>query len=163
PRLSRLGSRWAPWSNRLAQSRLLRTVNEWWLGIDRRRVPPAFAGEPFTTIFQRLTTGRPPRKFSRRVLLFPDTFTNYYEPAIGCATIELLERLDCETVIADDRQGPGLRCCGRPLISNGLLAEAVECARANVDQLFPWAEAGQAITACEPSCLLTIKDDYPAL
>src|SRR5207244_12999257 len=70
---------------------------------------------------------------------------------------------DCETVIADDRQGPGLRCCGRPLISNGLLAEAVECARANVDQLFPWAEAGQAITACEPSCLLTIKDDYPAL
>src|SRR5205823_8332093 len=56
-----------------------------------------------------------------------------------------------------------LRCCGRPLISNGMLDEAVDYARQNVEQLYLWAAAGKPITACEPSCILTIKDDYPAL
>jgi Fe-S oxidoreductase len=58
---------------------------------------------------------------------------------------------------------PALRCCGRPLISNGLLHDTVEHARHNVEALFPWAETGAPIVACEPSCILTIKDDYPAL
>ncbi|MGE3806718.1 MAG: FAD-binding and (Fe-S)-binding domain-containing protein [Gemmataceae bacterium] len=57
----------------------------------------------------------------------------------------------------------GLKCCGRPLISNGLLDQAVAHAEHNVELLFPWAVAGKPIVACEPSCLLTIKDDYPAL
>src|SRR5262249_48963394 len=57
----------------------------------------------------------------------------------------------------------GLRCCGRPHISNGLLHKAVRLAESNVGNLFPWAAAGRPIVACEPSCILTIKDDYPAL
>jgi Fe-S oxidoreductase len=57
-----------------------------------------------------------------------------------------------------------LRCCGRPLISNGLLSHAVKDARHNVERLYPWVAAtGNSIIACEPSCILTIKDDYPAL
>src|SRR5204863_2276866 len=57
----------------------------------------------------------------------------------------------------------GLTCCGRPMISNGMLVNAVKHARQNVRALYPWAAAGKPITACEPSCILTIKDDYPAL
>src|SRR5207302_1239108 len=57
----------------------------------------------------------------------------------------------------------GLVCCGRPMISNGLLAQAVHNARINVACLHPLAAAGMPIIACEPSCILTIKDDYPAL
>jgi Fe-S oxidoreductase len=57
----------------------------------------------------------------------------------------------------------GLLCCGRPMISNGMLDQAVANARENVDLLFPWALAGKPIVGCEPSCILTIKDDYPAL
>src|SRR5947209_17787020 len=49
------------------------------------------------------------------------------------------------------------------MISNGLLTEAVEHARHNVERLYPLAAEGTPIVACEPSCLLTIKDDYPAL
>ena len=56
-----------------------------------------------------------------------------------------------------------LRRCGRPLISNGLLTQAVANARQNVQRLFSWADSGGRIVACEPSCLLTLKDDYPAL
>ncbi len=44
-----------------------------------------------------------------------------------------------------------------------MLTEAVEHARFNVERLYPWAAEGNPIVACEPSCILTIKDDYPAL
>jgi Fe-S oxidoreductase len=92
-------------------------------------------------------------------LLFPDTFTNFFEPEIGEAMIELLRRFGCSVTL-----GPaGLRCCGRPLISNGMLDQAVANAQHNVKQLVDWCRAGRAITACEPSCILTIRDDYPAL
>jgi Fe-S oxidoreductase len=56
-----------------------------------------------------------------------------------------------------------VRCCGRPLISNGMLAKAVRFARHNVQALYSWAAEGKPIMACEPSCLLTVRDDYPAL
>jgi Fe-S oxidoreductase len=62
-----------------------------------------------------------------------------------------------------EKQPVGWRCCGRPQISNGMLAKALENARYNVNSLHPWAASGKPIIACEPSCILTIKDDYPAL
>jgi Fe-S oxidoreductase len=49
------------------------------------------------------------------------------------------------------------------MISNGMLDAAVACARRNVESLYGWAAGGKPIVACEPSCILTIKDDYPAL
>jgi Fe-S oxidoreductase len=93
------------------------------------------------------------------ILLIPDTFANDFEPEVGEAAVALFRRAGCRVAL-----GPrGLLCCGRPLISNGLLDEAVEFARHNVERLADWAERGWRIVACEPSCLLTIKDDYPAL
>ncbi len=58
---------------------------------------------------------------------------------------------------------PQAVCCGRPFISNGMLDRAVACATANVQWLYPLAAEGVSILACEPSCILTINDDYPAL
>src|SRR5205807_4445010 len=97
--------------------------------------------------------------FARQVLLFPDTFTNYYEPHIGLAAVMLLRAANCGVTLGP----PNLGCCGRPLISGGLLDEAVRHAQHNVESLYPWAATGKPIMACEPSCILTIKDDYPAL
>ncbi len=80
-------------------------------------------------------------------------------PKSAQAAIELLHQAGCTVTL-----GPlGLRCCGRPLISNGLLDQAVAHARHNVERLHDWASRGGPIIACEPSCILTIKDDYPAL
>jgi Fe-S oxidoreductase len=155
--LSRWGSRLAPLSSLIASSRPVRWLNEKLLGIDRRRVPPAFARATFRHLF----AGVPSQKESAtaRVLLFPDTFTNYHEPEVGLAAVELFHRTRCQVWL-----GPAsLGCCGRPLISTGQLTPAVRLARHNVAALYPWAEAGNPIAACEPSCLLTIKDDYPAL
>jgi Fe-S oxidoreductase len=55
------------------------------------------------------------------------------------------------------------RCCGRPLISQGLLAEAREAAQANTDALFPHADAGAQFVFFEPSCLSAVREDAPSL
>jgi FAD/FMN-containing dehydrogenase/Fe-S oxidoreductase len=156
--LSRWGSALAPVSSWLLRSGPVRWLNEKLLGIDRRRMPPAFARRSFVRRFRDLDgTGSGD---GRRVLLLPDTFTNYHEPEVGLAAAAVLRRLGC----AVDVETPGARwCCGRPLISAGLLNEAVWHARHNVKALYPLAADGAAITACEPSCVLTLADDYPAL
>jgi Fe-S oxidoreductase len=153
--MSRWGSRLAPVSSWLARNGFVRLLNEKFLGIDRRRVPPAFA----RTSFRRLFGRRGQQETGRRVLLFPDTFTNHYEPAVGLAAAKLLQRAGFAVSLGP----PALGCCGRPLISTGQLDRAVRQARHNVALLYPWAMAGSPIVACEPSCVLTLKDDYPAL
>ncbi|HXG12237.1 MAG TPA: FAD-linked oxidase C-terminal domain-containing protein [Gemmataceae bacterium] len=194
-RLSKWGCRLAPVSNWLVRSRLGRWLNEKLLGIDRRRVPPAFARETLVRRYLRWWLESKPliAETEQRVLLLADTFANYHEPQVGMAAVEVLYRLGAypslaypgKTVaqrmdimlggLADlgfnlDRDAvgvvrgaSGLVCCGRPFISNGLLAQAVAHACRNVELLYPYAEAGTPIIACEPSCILTIKDDYPAL
>jgi FAD/FMN-containing dehydrogenase/Fe-S oxidoreductase len=160
-RVSRLLSWLEPRASRLARWGWVRAANERLLGIDRRRLPPVLAKQSFEATFRR-RFGHIPHADS--VLLFPDTFMNYYEPELGTATVILLDLLQCNVVLRppeSDRRN--LRCCGRPLISNGMLDEAVAYARHNVELLYPWAESGRPIIACEPSCILTIKDDYPAL
>ena len=119
--VGRMGCALAPLSNWLMQSGPARRLNEWLFGIDRRRVPPAFVRR---TLLQRFADSR---KYDEsdpqgpQVLLFPDTFANYFEPEIGAAAITLLKRAGWTVTFGP----PGLRCCGRPLISNGLLEEAV--------------------------------------
>ncbi len=152
--ISKWGCRMAPVSNWWTSSRLSRWLNEKLLNIDRRRLPPAFANQAFV---RHAANQSKPRAGEHSVLLFADTFTNFYEPHIGVAALELLRCFNHVTVPND------LQCCGRPLISNGMLTAAVSHAGHNVERLYPWASEGKPIVACEPSCLLTIKDDYPAL
>jgi FAD/FMN-containing dehydrogenase/Fe-S oxidoreductase len=164
-RLSRWGCRLAPVSNWLARNRVVRWLNEKLYGIDRRRIPPAFARRTFACQFASAWPDAILDRFVKSVLLFPDTFINYHEPAIGLAAVDLLRHMHCLVIpgFAQHVGSPGLRCCGRPFISNGMLDRAVAHARHNVDLLYPWAHTGTPLIACEPSCILTIKDDYPAL
>lgn len=152
--LGRWGSRFAPLANLLTQSAAGRWLNEKLFGIDRRRLPPRFASHRF---LDRPEIWKLAQVASPSVLLFADTFMNFHEPELGLATTKILQRLGSPLVPRD------LRCCGRPMISNGMLNEAVSHAKHNVERLYPWAEKGLPIIACEPSCILTIQDDYPAL
>jgi Fe-S oxidoreductase len=141
-------------SSWLLRSRLGRWLNEKLLGIDRRRLPPAFARR--TARRPEAASADPAR--GRPVLLFRDTFVRYYGPEVEEAARTVLARAGARV------EGPAdLACCGRPFISNGMLDDAVACARHNVERLAPHARRGGAVLACEPSCVLTIKDDYPAL
>ncbi len=158
-RVGRIGCAVAPVSNWLTRGGPARWFNEKLFGIDRRRVPPAFARRTLLQRFPDLQKYEESDLRERQVLLFPDTFTNYFEPEIGAAAIALFNRAGYLLTFGP----PGLRCCGRPLISGGLLDDAVANARHNVERLHEWSRAGGRIVACEPSCILTIRDDYPAL
>jgi Fe-S oxidoreductase len=162
--LSRWGSRFAPLSNLVARSAPVRWVNERLLGLDRRRVPPAWTGKTFERQFggRRLQArrARPASRTSpgqRPAAIFNDTFTNYYAPAIGMAGVDVLEIAGFDVDLAANP------CCGRPFISQGLLAAARRQAEASTDALYPLAERGVPIVFFEPSCLSAIREDVPAL
>ncbi len=150
--LARVGSRLAPLSNTLAASAPIRWLNERLLGIDRRRVLPAWTRRTFAAQFRPAA----PRS-ARGVAIFNDTFTNYYNPAIGMAGARVLRHLGFDVELA-----PNL-CCGRPLISQGLLDEARHQAERNVDQLHRLALDDRPLAFFEPSCLSAMREDVPAL
>src|SRR6266446_3518023 len=154
-RLSWWGSRLAPLSNWIAASAPNRWLMEKVAGIDRRRPLPTFARETFTDWVDRR---RPPASAPRgSVVLFHDTFVTYNAPEIGRAAVELLEGAGYAVVLVNRK------CCGRPLISKGMLDEAREHARWNVERLHPWVARGVPVVGLEPSCLLTIRDEWVEL
>jgi FAD/FMN-containing dehydrogenase/Fe-S oxidoreductase len=154
-KLSRLGSGLAPISNWIASSLPNRLLMEKLFGIDRRRPLPAFAGETFTAWFDRR---KPVRDAPRGpVALFADTFVTYNTPEVGRAAVELLEAAGYAVQIPDKK------CCGRPMISKGMLAEAKALAEWNVARLAPLVARGIPIVGLEPSCLLTLRDEWVEL
>jgi FAD/FMN-containing dehydrogenase/Fe-S oxidoreductase len=150
-RLNRLGARLPGLVNWVSSLPPNRWLLEKLVGIDRRRPLPILAAETFTAWFSR----RPPPAAAPRgeVVLFDDTFVTYNAPAIGRAAVELLEAAGYRVVLVDKK------CCGRPLISKGMLAEARAHAAWNVGRLAPYAARGVAIVGLEPSCLLTLRDE----
>jgi FAD/FMN-containing dehydrogenase/Fe-S oxidoreductase len=157
--LSRWGSTFAPLSSIVARSTLIRWLNERMLGLDRRRVPPAWAPTTFVRQFRRRRRPGTDNKSARKspVAIFTDTFTNFYSPAIGMAGAEVLEAAGFDVSLSP------LSCCGRPLISQGLLAAARRQAMFTTDELYPLAERGSPIVFLEPSCFSAVREDVPSL
>lgn len=159
------GSHLTPFSNWLAAAAVVRLLNEWLFGLDRRRPLPAFARRPFTkTEMAKHRTSKPTSRCSSQlqatgvtVALFADTFNNFYEPSQLSAAVKVLESCDAQVIV------PHRVCCGRPLISKGFLNAATRQAQATLDTLLPLAQAGTPILFCEPSCYSAVKDDHPRL
>jgi len=151
--LNRLGSSLAPVSNWIANSSLNRWLMEILVGIDRRRPLPQFAGRTFESWFRKHETSRDAAKGD--VVLFHDTFNNYNTPDVAIAATRFLERSGYRVLLADKK------CCGRPMISKGMLNQAKENAAWNIEKLAPYAEKRVPIVGLEPSCLLTLRDEYP--
>ncbi len=151
--LNRVGSQFAPLSNWIAQSRLNRWLMEKFAGVDRRRPLPLFAPEPFEEWFYVHKAEGDGGKGD--VVLFHDTFNNFNTPNVAIAATRLLERAGYRVLLSNKR------CCGRPMISKGMLREAKDNATWNVDQLSPYVENNIPIIGLEPSCLLTLRDEYP--
>jgi Fe-S oxidoreductase len=159
PRLARWGARLPRSANFCLGLSWTRKLLERRYGLDRRIAPPRLATRTFRHWFKRHARRRnaPPAAADRRgrVIYFVDTWTNYYWPQVGIAAVRLLERCGFEVL------APHLQCCGRPLISKGLLAEARELAAINVEILNHFVDTGCYVVGSEPSCILTLLDEYP--
>jgi Fe-S oxidoreductase len=156
--LATWGSRTAPFSNWLAASAPLRLLADVLLGIDRRRLPPAFARQTFLAWWaahrneQRSAAGN-----GLKLALFADTFTNFHEPEIPIAAVKLAAAAGWSVSV------PPRVCCGRPLISKGFLDDARRQAEQAVRALLPLAEQSAPIVFVEPGCHSAVRDDHPHL
>jgi FAD/FMN-containing dehydrogenase/Fe-S oxidoreductase len=164
--LNKWGCRFAPLANFTLRAAPVKWLFDRLFGIDRRRQMPPFAPETFESWFRKRSrkgtaasgssqrhAGGPPQP-RPQVVLFHDCFMNYNYPRTGQAATELLEAAGFEVILADKQ------CCGRPMISKGLIEEARALARENVAALGPYVEKGIPVLGCEPSCLLTLRDEY---
>ncbi|MEM8887658.1 MAG: FAD-linked oxidase C-terminal domain-containing protein [Bacteroidota bacterium] len=142
--------------NASLKNALIRIFLEKRLGIDRRRsIPPLARGN-----FQAWASLSPAKKKTSRgkVVLWDDTFLTFNQPELGKAALVVLEAAGFEVILLKDR-----KCCGRPMISKGLLEDAREHAVHNVELLYPYAKQGIPIIGVEPSCIASFKDEYPDL
>ena len=151
--VNRVATKFRAFSNFAMRSGFVKWIFEWFLGIDRRRPLPQLA----STTFEEWFKGRTPLESVEtkgKVAFLCDTFTNYHRPEVGQATVGILEALGYEVLL------PDRPCCGRTMISKGLLEDAKIHALRNVDLLYPYVQAGVKIIGIEPSCVLTFRDDY---
>lgn len=128
------------------------------MGFHPRRSLPTTARQTLTRWFHKRKgpfVGLPAN--GRKVLLFADEFTNYNEPKIGIAVVELLERLGYEVEIPEHVES------GRSSLSKGLLRQAREIARKNVSLLADKVSAEVPMIGIEPSAILSFRDEYPEL
>ncbi len=152
-RSQRWGSRLWPVANALLALGPVRRALNGLLGFHPDRPLPQYG--PAVDAWLRRRGTRAPVG-APTVLLFPDCFAIYGEPGLGELTVELLETFGYRVVI------PEVGCCGRSLISVGMLAEASrEVARTAAAVLEAMRrESAVALLGLEPSCVSAIKDDW---
>jgi len=154
--INRAGAATAPLSNLPGRLRPLRTLLDRRVGITRRRPLPRFTGKTLVRWHRRRHTAAGAGSRGEVVFL-ADSFTTFTEPGIGRAAIELLERAGWRVRL--EHGG----CCGRASISKGLLDQARSRAADMVARLAEEAAAGVPIVGCEPSCVLTLREEHLAL
>ncbi len=143
----------APLANRILQNYAVRMAMKMTLGIESRRDMPPFAPESFITWFYNrpMPIVQNPKNM---VVLFTDTFNTYNYPHVAIAATEVLESLGFKVILSEHG------CCGRPSISKGLIEQARNYARKTVAKLAPYAKHGIPIIGLEPSCILSVRDEY---
>jgi Fe-S oxidoreductase len=114
---------------------------------------PPFAKETFTSWFRQRGAINP---HGDPVVLFADTFNNFFHPESARAAVSVLESTGHRVVVPERRL-----CCGRPLYDYGML----DLARSFLDRLVAglcsYARDGTAIVFVEPSCLAVFRDELP--
>jgi len=131
------------------------------LGIAREPELPRLASESFVKWagshgVATLSDGRRllPHPGVRTVILFTDTFNNYFTPDTSRSALAVLRHAGCEVVIPG-----GHVCCGRPLYDFGFLDDAKRYLRGLLERLAPAIDAGVPLVILEPSCASVFRDE----
>lgn len=130
----------------------IRNLMDKWMGIAPQRPLPTLARERFSAWFKQWN-----QEAATPVVLFNDTFNEFNNPHIGQAAVHVLNACGYLALV------PKWICCGRPYLSKGMLKQARGQAKQLIQHLMPYVQQGLPIIGLEPSCLLTLKDDYAGL
>ncbi len=147
-------------ANFFTQTPGLRGIAKKWAGIAPERNIPRFAHETLRSWFKRTREHKRSRDKARpRVLLWPDTFSNYFYPETGIAAFEVLEALGYEVRLPLY----GGLCCGRPLYDYGMIGLARQFLQNVMETLRLDLRRGMNIVVMEPSCLSVFREELPKL
>ena len=120
----------------------------------QRRITP-LAPRSFSAGFAR---HRPAHPGGDRVILWPDTFSNYFHPEVAHAAVEVLEKMQCRVDVPRARL-----CCGRPLYEWGMLDRARDYLQQVMDVLAEDIRNGTPIIGLEPACVSVFREELPNL
>jgi len=176
---ARLASHAPGLANLTTQLPFLRDIAKLLAGIPRQRSIPPFAPETFKQWFHRTRrdtfanhsisqllnspitqspnhsiTQSPNDSIAPAILLWPDTFNNYFHPATARAAVEVLEAAGYRVLLPRANL-----CCGRPLYDFGMLDRAQALLLNILDELAPEIEAGIPVVGLEPSCVAVFRDE----
>ena len=155
-RWARLASHVPRLANFTTQAPVLRTVVKTALNIAPERRIPTFARRTFRQWFAQRDSHGDAEKPA--VLLWPDTWNNYFLPVTAQSATAVLEAAGFRVTIP-----PRSLCCGRPLYDYGMLDLARKLLRQIVDTLRPQLRAGMSIVGLEPSCISVFRDELTNL
>ncbi|HEV8261496.1 MAG TPA: FAD-linked oxidase C-terminal domain-containing protein [Burkholderiales bacterium] len=169
PRYAPFASRFAPLLNLRDAIPGLPLLTEKLFGLSARRSLPKWrSGLSFTPSPPTSPRPSPARgegeKFKGaevgEVVLLVDTFNRYFEPENVRAALDVLHAAGYKVEIAAGRDGGRPLCCGRTFLAAGLVDEAKVEAQRMLDALRPFVDRGVPIVGLEPSCLLTLRDEF---
>jgi FAD/FMN-containing dehydrogenase/Fe-S oxidoreductase len=148
---ARLASKAPGLANVATQLPLLQDLAKLVTGIPRERSIPTFAPQTFRNWFKR----RAPRNVgAATVLLWPDTFNNYFLPSTAKAAVEVLEAAGFQVRLPSTNL-----CCGRPLYDFGMLSRATGLLLKILDTLADEIAADIPLVVLEPSCAAVFRDE----
>jgi len=148
---ARLASKAPGLINLATQLPLLRDIAKLVAGVPRQRSIPVFARQTFRRWFSQRTPRNPE---GTPVLLWPDTFNNYFLPDTAKAAVEVLESAGYRVLLPKANL-----CCGRPLYDWGMLDRAKSLLLQIVDALKIEIEQGIPLVILEPSCAAVFRDE----
>jgi FAD/FMN-containing dehydrogenase/Fe-S oxidoreductase len=148
---ARLASKAPGFINLTTQLPFLRDIAKLIAGIPRERSIPAFAPQTFRHWYSRR---QPQNLKGTPVLLWPDTFNNYFLPDTAKAAVEVLESAGYRVTLPN-----ASLCCGRPLYDWGMLDRAKRLLLQILDALKPEIDKGVPIVVLEPSCAAVFRDE----
>jgi len=156
--------RYAPWAARLSWLANLRdtvpglaALSEKTLGLSSRRTLPQWRSDTFAA---RPGTAQGGGHIAGEVVLWVDTFNNYFEPDNARAALAVLRAAGYLVHLPFARDGRRPLCCGRTFLATGLVDEAKVEARRMITALKPFVDRGVPVIGLEPSCLLGLRDEF---
>ena len=152
--LGKVGQPVAPLANLLLHGKIGRFFANKLLGIAPKAPLPVFSREKFS---HWLKSRGKPTSATRKVVYFRGCSTEYFEPRVGKAAVQVLEANGFEVLVPDQN------CCGLPLLSNGEFDAARAFHDSNISKLINYVKEGYVIVGTSTSCTLTLKEEAPEL
>jgi Fe-S oxidoreductase len=164
PRYAPLARRLAPILNLRDRVPGLAVLSEAVFGLSARRRLPRWRRDDFwSNGAADPPVGKEAGKEAGEVVLLVDTFNGYFEPENATAAVAVLKAAGYAVHIARPPAGGRPLCCGRTFLSAGLIEEAKVEAKRMMAALKPHLDAGVKVIGIEPSCLLSLRDEFKAM